>query len=92
MWALNRVISTFLRICRTMEQYVKNQWISTCNEVGVTRNTSLKWWEYIATKYKEEQRHYHTLQHIHDMLLHVASYRHLLASPSDVTLAVFFHE
>lgn len=77
-----------------MEQNLKSQWVSVCNGVVVAQaeDATLKWWEYIATRYNEKQRHYHTLQHIHDMLVDAAAYKHLLKSPKDVALAIFFHE
>jgi len=46
----------------------------------------------LVTAYGESWRHYHTLAHIEDCLVHLDAVRDLLRSPEEVELALWFHD
>ena len=51
-----------------------------------------KWEEEVCRRYTEEQRHYHTLQHIADMISHFEQWKVQIKNPLSVLLAIIFHE
>jgi predicted metal-dependent HD superfamily phosphohydrolase len=46
----------------------------------------------LLAAYREPQRHYHTLQHLHECLALFESVRHLAEHPAEVALALWFHD
>jgi len=42
--------------------------------------------------YRQPQRHYHTLQHLHECLERLAACRHLAQHPGEVELALWLHD
>ena len=51
-----------------------------------------RWWTIIADKYSESQRHYHTMDHIEDMLKLCLEYKEKLKDINTVVYAIIFHE
>lgn len=51
-----------------------------------------KWGEKIVSHYGEEQRHYHTITHVEDMLALRSDYRDQINDVDTVDYAVIFHE
>jgi predicted metal-dependent HD superfamily phosphohydrolase len=49
-------------------------------------------WEEIARRYSEKGRHYHTLDHLANMLEQLESCRHLLQDRESVQAALFYHD
>lgn len=48
--------------------------------------------EDIIAQYSTPDRHYHNITHIKELLVHYLKIRHLLTKPSEVYLAVIFHD
>ena len=52
-----------------------------------------RWWQRIVEHYTETARHYHTLDHVKDMMrLFREHCDGLVASPAAIVLAIVFHE
>lgn len=58
----------------------------------MTQDCCQSWWSLVHSHYTEEQRHYHTLSHIHDMCLQFDRYKGVFDIPLEVALAIFFHD
>lgn len=48
--------------------------------------------EQLITAYQEPQRHYHSLQHLTECLMHFESAHHLAQHPGEVAIALWFHD
>ena len=51
-----------------------------------------RWWTIIVDKYSESQRHYHTMNHIEDMLRLCEEHTGRLKNIKAVFYAIVFHE
>jgi predicted metal-dependent HD superfamily phosphohydrolase len=49
-------------------------------------------YEALVAAYEEPQRHYHSLQHLAECLVHFDQARHLVHRPGEVALALWFHD
>ncbi|XP_067677643.1 uncharacterized protein [Haliotis asinina] len=67
-------------------------WTELCHDIGVAVEVADKWWTTIVNKYTEDQRHYHTLDHIADMCVFYNNWKQRLRNSSAVALAIFFHD
>ena len=76
----------------TPEQYVQEHWRELCGELEIDSSTCEKWWKVIHDHYCEPWRHYHTLDHVEDMLRHLDSCKKQVKSLPEVALAIYFHE
>ena len=70
---------------------VNELWVETCEGV-VSSALAEKWWCVVKQHYEEDQRHYHTLQHIHEMCKNWTEHRCQLKAPKEVFFAILFHE
>lgn len=48
--------------------------------------------EQLLVAYSEPQRHYHTLQHLGECLMHFDAVQHLAQKPAEMELALWFHD
>ncbi|CAM9922477.1 unnamed protein product [Pylaiella littoralis] len=71
---------------------VLKRWSSLCSEQGIDDALSEEWGETLRKGYSEEGRHYHTLEHLADMLEHADRDFPGLRRPRLVQLAIFFHD
>lgn len=46
----------------------------------------------LVRAYEEPQRHYHSLQHLHECLAHFEQARHLAQQPGEMAIALWFHD
>jgi len=49
-------------------------------------------WHLVSSRYTEEQRHYHTLVHIEDLLRQADQFESLISDKKAVDLAIIFHD
>ena len=70
---------------------VEREWREACRSAGVAEAPAGKWWSVVKDKYGEPARHYHTLRHVRHMLSLCHAHK-WLKHPSEVVLAIFFHE
>ncbi len=70
----------------------KVRWMDLCSVLLVPTHLTEKWWTILHDEYESGRRHYHTLTHIHDMILHMEKVKEKLHSLEGVALAIFFHE
>ena len=76
----------------TPEQHVQEYWRELCSELEIDSCACEKWWDIIHDHYCEPWRHYHTLNHIQDMLRHLDLCKKQLKGSQEVALAIYFHE
>ena len=79
----------------TARTLLKTVWFSVCGTPFVPKSSPLsveRWWDEITRRYSEKQRHYHTLDHIADMVARWKGRRDKLQDPNLVAYAIFFHE
>eukprot|EP00903_Cladosiphon_okamuranus_P009506 g9058.t1 len=74
------------------EASVLLRWRSLCRELGVEDALAEEWGNQLREGYSEDGRHYHTLEHLADMLEHADSDFPSLRHPPFVQLAIFFHD
>eukprot|EP00904_Undaria_pinnatifida_P010106 jgi/Undpi1/6225/HiC_scaffold_20.g08709.m1 len=74
------------------EAWVLQQWLALCTDLGIDAAFAEEWGEKIVDGYSEEGRHYHTLEHVADMLEGADRDFSNLGRPGLVQLAIFFHD
>mmetsp|Transcript_1462 Transcript_1462/g.2400 ORF Transcript_1462/g.2400 Transcript_1462/m.2400 type:complete len:233 (-) Transcript_1462:407-1105(-) len=79
-------------IASEMEATVLHEWTSLCTKLHLSEEIFHKAWSVICSHYGEETRHYHTLNHLHDMFKLAAEYKEKLLDEDAVKLAIFFHD
>ncbi|MBI5434616.1 MAG: N-methyl-D-aspartate receptor NMDAR2C subunit [Planctomycetes bacterium] len=65
-------------------------WRASWAELGARADDALL--ETLVARYREPQRHYHTLQHLEECLAEFARARALAERPAEVELALWFHD
>ena len=75
---------------KDITEIVNKFWMKECEDIA--KILANKWWCILDQHYKEEHRHYHTLEHIVDLCNHWNENNHLLRAPKDVFFAILFHE
>ena len=71
----------------------QGKWLGLCTRLGLGDGPALKWWDWLYSCYGEQQRHYHTMEHIESML--ELQYKHCegkIKNNAEFQLAIFFHE
>lgn len=51
-----------------------------------------RWWRILTNYFEEESRHYHTFQHISELVELTEIHRHMIQNIPAVMLAIFFHD
>ncbi|CAM9355670.1 unnamed protein product, partial [Laminaria digitata] len=72
--------------------WVLQRWIALCNDLRIDAAFAEEWGGKIMDAYSEEGRHYHTLDHVADMLEGAERDFPNLDRPGLVQLAIFFHD
>lgn len=67
-------------------------WVEACKGIVSSSALADKWWTILKEHYKEGQRHYHTLEHIHAMCKNWTEHKDQLRAPKEVFFATLFHE
>lgn len=62
------------------------------NKSSLSPNIATRWFEIVSKRYGEPQRHYHTLDHIEELLLLSQKHASLLRSQENVEFSIWFHE
>ncbi|KAK3089681.1 hypothetical protein FSP39_005567 [Pinctada imbricata] len=75
-----------------MNFLVETAWDFVTKELSIGKEIASRWLTEIKRRYGEPQRHYHTLQHIEDMLALYEQYKDTVQRPCLVLLAIFFHD
>jgi predicted metal-dependent HD superfamily phosphohydrolase len=71
---------------------LESVWLQLMADLGVGSEIARQEFDRVSVAYSEPHRHYHTLEHIGEMLAVVARLQGLAADPSAVRLAVWFHD
>ena len=58
----------------------------------VTPEQAQALWQDVAARYSEQQRAYHTLEHIEQLFIQFESIQHVLSEPHIIALAVYYHD
>ena len=70
----------------------KSDWLELCDILALPSSLAQKWWSCLCKYYGDSVRHYHTMNHIFDMLNHLRKFKDKFQSSQEVSLAIFFHE
>lgn len=65
-------------------------WASAWSDLGLQPPSGL--FDQLVRAYEEPQRHYHSLQHLHECLAHFEQARYLAQQPGEVAIALWFHD
>eukprot|EP00397_Hematodinium_sp_SG-2012_P063159 GEMP01086659.1.p1 GENE.GEMP01086659.1~~GEMP01086659.1.p1 ORF type:complete len:227 (+),score=48.43 GEMP01086659.1:128-808(+) len=65
-------------------------WRGVATSLGIPESLSEEWWTTIEERHTEEWRHYHTLQHLQDLVHCTKEYE--VENRNFVMLAIFFHD
>jgi len=68
------------------------RWNTLMSDLKVQDDKSSKWYTTMSTRYTEQWRHYHTLQHINELFLYYDTFQHKIQKQEDVQLAIWFHD
>lgn len=71
---------------------LRPRWRELCERLGVAAEQQEKWWAMIEGRYIEPHRHYHTLEHLSELLEHLDAHRSAITDVDAVSLAIFFHD
>lgn len=71
---------------------VKRFWIEVSEILSMSPENRENMWNTIQLHYNEKHRFYHTLTHIHELLLLVKQHRALICDYPSVVLSIFFHD
>jgi predicted metal-dependent HD superfamily phosphohydrolase len=88
----SKLSSTQIRLALEQRKYIQQHWFDLCSSLNISEELCMKWWMRIACAYSEPQRFYHTLDHIHSLLLLFDQVKHLLTYPNLVELSIWFHD
>jgi predicted metal-dependent HD superfamily phosphohydrolase len=69
---------------------LRAQWQRTWRELGAVPDPNL--FERLLAAWREPLRHYHTLQHLQECLMHFEPARELALHPGEASLALWFHD
>lgn len=65
-------------------------WQRAWHALGATPPAGLQ--EQLLASYRQPERHYHSVQHLHECLAHCTTVRPLTAHPGEVEIALWFHD
>ncbi|MBM4208086.1 MAG: hypothetical protein FJ190_08725 [Gammaproteobacteria bacterium] len=69
------------------------QWQTTWQTLGAPQAPIFtELYQALISKYSENHRHYHNLQHLTECLEKFAELRHLAVNPAEIELALWFHD
>jgi predicted metal-dependent HD superfamily phosphohydrolase len=75
------------------KRVVKETWDSLCHDiVGLSPEIELTIWTAIESRYCEPVRAYHTLEHIHDLIIISRQFKTEISDYNSVLLAIIFHD
>ncbi len=72
----------------TLKQY----WTELCNRYSSDQQLIAHYFDEINTAYTESHRHYHTLEHIHSMLLEINACQNSAIDKGALLFATWFHD
>jgi predicted metal-dependent HD superfamily phosphohydrolase len=82
----------FRFIPKRMQSFCKARWDWLMNRGTINTSVSKKWFDIVSTHYQESQRHYHTLEHIEELLSLSEKYSSSLSFQDHVEYSIWFHE
>mmetsp|Transcript_15680 Transcript_15680/g.26139 ORF Transcript_15680/g.26139 Transcript_15680/m.26139 type:complete len:275 (-) Transcript_15680:197-1021(-) len=74
------------------EKRCHTAWRELSDILHLSKSLSNKWWGVLQAYFKEEQRHYHTFEHLTELLQFTQNYKHLITNYPVILLAIFFHD
>lgn len=75
------------------KRVVKETWESLCHDnLGLSPEIERTIWTTIESRYCEPVRAYHTLEHIHDMIIISRQFKTEISDYASVLLAIIFHD
>jgi predicted metal-dependent HD superfamily phosphohydrolase len=69
---------------------LETSWVNAWSDLDLQPPAGL--FEQLVGAYEQPQRHYHSLQHLRECLMHFEQSRHLTQRPGEVAIALWFHD
>ncbi len=69
---------------------IKDEWLYTCQSIGGSENTAIKWFDHLFKEYNRDGRYYHDLSHIMQML--DIAHQHAFEDWNSIFFAIWFHD
>lgn len=69
---------------------LETSWVNAWSDLDLQPPAGL--FEQLVGAYEQPQRHYHSLQHLAECLMHFEQSRHLAQRPGEVAIALWFHD
>jgi predicted metal-dependent HD superfamily phosphohydrolase len=74
------------------ELFVFSKWKACLEHLAAPKTTASAWWDRIRAAYSAPGRHYHTVNHLADMLAGLDDFVEVVERPVVIYLAIFFHD
>lgn len=74
-----------------LEQTCLNHWQQLAHKY-MPQSSALHIWQIINQYHSQKHRHYHTLEHLYELLLHASSHQQHLLQPDTLQFAIWFHD
>lgn len=85
-------LNGFATEMNTINQNSELKWIELLSKYNIIKTQSLKYFSEISDKYSNENRQYHNLEHISEMIDFIESCKDKIHNIDNVLFAVWFHD
>ena len=79
-------------LTNSAEEYCRGAWVEVAQMLNFSDSLREKWWCLLVRYFREDQRHYHTFEHLYELLLLAHEHKHLITNYPVILLAIFFHD
>ena len=76
----------------TQDSIVHEAWLDIVGEFSISEEDAASIYQIIENYYNEDTRYYHTLTHIHDLLVLFHQFNSIITQKSVVFLSIIFHD
>jgi predicted metal-dependent HD superfamily phosphohydrolase len=74
------------------EECCHRSWVELSQILNLSDTLHKRWWKLLVAYFGEEQRYYHTFEHLHELLLLTGKHKHLISNYPVMLLSIFFHD
>jgi predicted metal-dependent HD superfamily phosphohydrolase len=74
------------------EDFCRSAWLAVTELLDLSEPLTERWWRILVDFFREEQRHYHTFEHIHELLKLSEMHKSLISNYSAIMMSIFFHD
>lgn len=74
------------------EVHCHASWLEVAQILNLSDSTRNKWWSLLVDYFHEQRRHYHTFEHLYELLILTQKHKHLITNYPVILLSIFFHD